>query len=296
LLHKQESIISLCITDLYPFLDQVDLILSKRLIFAHYQTWLQDVFIGLMIVLLTNQVNNLSNACISTPHPYYCSIDIPTKSRHIPLMTNEVKTRTRLSPEVRKNLILDHAAEVVAAEGVSALSMERLGREAGISKSLVYAYYPSMKDLLQILLKREYKRLRILQSKAAANAETFEQLVRLVTTTYLTYMEERGLILERLAAEPSLEDHGDPTEYSRETAVQYVAKVIRDNFDIDMSVALPAADISFGMPAAAGHYLIRHDVSRQTIEDITVAMIIGSVEGLKRNYATALKPLVKSTD
>jgi AcrR family transcriptional regulator len=211
-------------------------------------------------------------------------------------MAEPKKTRTRLSPEVRKNLILDHAAVVVAAEGVSALSMERLGKEAGISKSLVYAYYPSMKELLQTLLKREYKRLRTQQSKAAENAETFEQLVRLVTATYLTYMEERGLILERLAAEPSLEDHGDPTEYGREAAVLYIANVISNNFGIDMSVAYPAADISFGLPAAAGHYLIRHNVSRQTIEDITVAMIIGSVEGVKRNYNTALKPLVKDTE
>jgi AcrR family transcriptional regulator len=210
-------------------------------------------------------------------------------------MSESKKTRTRLSPEVRKNLILDHAANVVAAEGVSALSMERLGKEAGISKSLVYAYYPSMKELLQTLLKREYKRLRILQSKAAENAETFEQLVRMVTTTYLTYMEERGLILERLAAEPSLENHGDPTEYSRESAVLYIAKVVSDNFGIDMSVAVPAMDISFGLPAAAGHYLIRHDVSRQTIEDITVTMIIGSVEALKQKYDTALKPLLKKT-
>jgi hypothetical protein len=62
-----------------------------------------------------------------------------------------------------------------------------------------------------------------------------------------------------------------------------------------MSVAVPAMDISFGLPAAAGHYLIRHDVSRQTIEDITVTMIIGSVEALKQKYDTALKPLLKKT-
>ena len=210
-------------------------------------------------------------------------------------MTESKKTRTRLSPEVRKNLILDHAAELVAVEGVSALSMERLGQEAGISKSLVYAYYPSMKELLQTLLKREYKSLRVLQSKAAEGAETFEQLVRQTTKAYLSYIDERGLILDRLAAEPSLSDHGDPTEYSRGTAVQYVAEIVHDHFGIDMNIALTAIDISFGMPAAAGHYLTRHKVSRQTVEDITVAMMIGSIEGLKRNYETALKPLVKKT-
>jgi len=208
-------------------------------------------------------------------------------------MTTVKKKRTRLSPEVRKNLILDCAADVVAVEGVSALSMERIGKEAQISKSLVYAYFPSMTELLQTLLKREYKRLRVLQDKAAMSAETLEQLVRRITTAYLSYMDDRGLILERLAAEPSLAQHGDPTEFSRDVAVKYLAKIIHDNYDIDMSIALPAVDISFGMPAAAGTYLIHNDVSRQTIEDITVTMIIGSIEALSQNYQKSFKPLKK---
>jgi len=208
-------------------------------------------------------------------------------------MTTAKKKRTRLSPEVRKELILDHAAEVVEKEGVSALSMERLGKEAQISKSLVYAYYPSMTELLQSLLKREHKRLRALQDKAAMSAETFEQLVRRMTRAYLSYMDERGLILERLSAEPSLFNQGDPTEYSRDVAVKYLAKIVQNNFDIDMNVALPAVDISFGMPAAAGTYLIRNGVSRQTIEDITVTMIIGSIEALSTNYTRSFKRLVK---
>lgn len=208
-------------------------------------------------------------------------------------MATANKKRTRLTPEVRKNLILDHTATLIADEGISALSMERIGKEAGISKSLVYSYYPSMKDILKTLLKRENSRLRVLQNEAAKSAETFEQLVRRITRAYLIYMEERGLILDRLAAEPSLSEQRDPTEYNRENAVQYLADVVSKNFNIDISVALPTVDISFGMPAAAGHYIMRHDVSRQTIEDLTVAMIIGSIEAIKKNYETSFKPLTK---
>ena len=208
-------------------------------------------------------------------------------------MSVEKKKRTRLSPDIRKDLILDHVAEIVVNEGVSAVTMERVGKEANISKSLVYAYYPSMKELLQTLLIREYRQLRILQEQAAASANTFEHLVRRITTTYLTFIEERGLILERLTAEPSLAEHGDPTAFSREQSVKYLAKIVHYNFDIDMETALAAVDISFGMPAAAGHYLIRHDVSRQKIEDITTAMIIGSIEALSKSYAVKFKPLIK---
>lgn len=208
-------------------------------------------------------------------------------------MATVKKKRTRLSPEIRKHLILDQVADIIAEEGVSSLSMERIGKEAGISKSLVYAYFPTLKEMLQTLLKREYQTLRTLQDEAAQSAETFEQLVRRITTTYLTYMEKRGLILERLTAEPNLADMNDPTEFSRDTAVRHLAKIVRDNFDIDMEIALPAVDISFGMPAAAGRYLIKNDVSRQTIEDITVAMIIGSVEALGKRYKTSFKLIKK---
>ncbi|MFZ9394908.1 MAG: TetR/AcrR family transcriptional regulator, partial [Erythrobacter sp.] len=62
--------------------------------------------------------------------------------------------RVRLAPSERQSLILDHTAEIIAREGVSALSMDRIGREAGISKSLVYNYFPNMTDLLRQLLQR----------------------------------------------------------------------------------------------------------------------------------------------
>jgi len=201
------------------------------------------------------------------------------------------KTRTRLSPKARKSMILDHAARVVADEGVSAVNMERLGMEAGISKALVYNYYPSVTVLLQALLAREYRHLRKLQLEAADSAETLEQLVRRVTKVYLSYIQERGLLIERLAVEPSVANSGDPTKYSRDAAVTYLAEILSDNFQIDIDIARPAVDISYGMPAAAGNFVIHHDVNLQTIEDITVAMILGSLEAVQNKYDSSLRPL-----
>ena len=48
-----------------------------------------------------------------------------------------------------------------------------------------------------------------------------------------------------------------------------------------------ARQLSRTGPAAAGNYLIHHNANRQTIEDITVAMIVGSVEAIKRKYDTS---------
>ena len=190
-------------------------------------------------------------------------------------------------------MILDCAAKLVADEGVSAVTMERLGIEAGISKALVYNYFPSVTELLQTLLTREYRHLRSAQLKVAESAETLEQLVRRVTKVYLSYISERGLIIERLSMEPSVANSGDPNKYGRDPAVNYLAEVLSDNFNIDIEVARATIDISYGMPTAAGQYLIHHDISLQKVEDITVAMILGSYQAIQKKYETSLKTLLK---
>ena len=203
------------------------------------------------------------------------------------------KERRRYSPEKRRELILDHTAEIVARDGVATLSIEQIGREAGISKSLVYAYFPNLTELLRDLFKREMKRLRKLQAGAAANAVTFEELVRSVTHEYLKYFDERGLIIERLQAEPSVSEMHDPTEYGRDAAVEYLTDIIVAHFDLPRDIARAATDISFGLPASAGSYLHRHDIGLQTLEDITVTMILGAVTSLKTEYVGKHKPLIR---
>lgn len=199
--------------------------------------------------------------------------------------------RTRLSPEKRRSLILDHTAEIVARDGVAALSMERIGRVAGISKSLVYNYFPNLTELLRELLKRELRRLRRRQANAAAQATTFEGLVREVTHQYISYIAERGLIIERLQAEPSVSDIHDPTEYGRDAAVDYLANIVVAHFGLPLDIARAATDISFGLPASAGAYLQRHDIDQQVIEDLTVTMIMGTITSLKSEYLSHRQPL-----
>lgn len=207
-------------------------------------------------------------------------------------MSKAAKQRTRLAPEERRSHILDHAAEIVAADGVAAVSMERVANAAGVSKSLVYVYFQSSTELLQNLLQRELKRLRRAQMEVAENARTFRDLVRVVTHAYLTYIEERGLIIHRLQSEPSVaQGTGNPTDYNHDAAVMYVAELISDNFDLPMELAVPASAISFGLPIAAGDYLDTKAADRQTIEDLTVTMLIGCIEALKKDHMTTLKPL-----
>lgn len=205
--------------------------------------------------------------------------------------TKTSRKRVRLAPQERQSLILDHTAEIVARDGVSTLSMDSISRQAGISKSLVYNYFPNVTDLLRQLLQREWRRLRRLQAEAAEKAETFEGLVRAVTHVYLKYIDERGLLIERLQAEPSVSAIHDPTEFGRDSAVDYLADIVADHFGLPNDIAKAATDISFGLPAAAGAYLLQRKMSRKELEDLTVTMILGTLNELKRDYTTRRQPI-----
>ncbi|MDZ4054203.1 MAG: helix-turn-helix domain-containing protein, partial [Phenylobacterium sp.] len=65
-------------------------------------------------------------------------------------MSAETK-RTRLTPQARRDQILDRAAELVLADGLAAISMDGVARAAGVSKGLVYNYFPDRQALFAAL-------------------------------------------------------------------------------------------------------------------------------------------------
>jgi TetR/AcrR family transcriptional regulator, fatty acid biosynthesis regulator len=194
------------------------------------------------------------------------------------------RTRQRMSPEKRRGSILDFTAVMIARDGIAQLSIESIGKEAGISKSLVYAYFPNLTELLRALYLREMRRLRRRQAEVAKDAASFEELVRSITHVYLYYIHERGPIVQRLQAEPSVSDLHDPTDFSRDVAVDYLTQIVVENFNLPHDIARAATDISFGLSAAAGVYLHRQDIDVQRLEDLTVAMVMGSFNAIKGNY------------
>lgn len=197
----------------------------------------------------------------------------------------EPSQRSRLDPAVRKSLILDATAKLVAQEGVAAVSMDRVGREAGVSKALVYVYFPNRLILLQELLRREQQRLVEQQAIEVREAVDFEDLIRRTTRTYLQHVEERGLHIQRLASEPSVAAiFEDLDRKGQKTVAEFLAKEIAATYHVPLRTAELAAEISMGMTGAAGDLIHRGGVDRRTIEDLTICLALGSLHALSATY------------
>lgn len=201
-------------------------------------------------------------------------------------MTETVKQTTRrLDPTVRKHMILDKAADLVASEGISAITMERVGREAGVSKPLVYAYFPNVTTLLQELLLRDQRRLWELQTIAVSEAKNFDELIRFTTRTYLKHAEKNGMHIQRLMSDASIASvFQDSERENRQRVVSTLAREMVHSFNVPRDVAVLVTEVSMGMTGAAGELVASGAVGRKKIEEIIICLFKGSINSLREQY------------
>ena len=203
-------------------------------------------------------------------------------------MTSPPKIRrTRLAPEERSQLILDVAAQIVTSEGVSAVSMDRLGRDAGISKALVYNYYSNRNDLLRALLLREVRIYNNQQRIAAEQARDIDALIRVTTRTYLDHIADKGVLIERLMNEPTIaEAMGEIERAGREQTVEYLAARINEGQVMPKHVALMTVELGLGLTGAGGAYLDRSGCNIDLLEDTLVTMIKANITAVQSSFTT----------
>ncbi|MCA3696358.1 TetR/AcrR family transcriptional regulator [Aquidulcibacter sp.] len=193
-------------------------------------------------------------------------------------MPSQPHRRTRMAPEARRDLILDVTAQLVTIEGVSAVSMERVGREAEISKALVYNYFPSRNLLLQALLMRENRAYQIQQIKAAETATDLETMVRATTRAYLDQVAAKGVLIERLMGEPAIaEAMGEIELIGRQQTIDYLLSRINANKALSEPLARMMVEVGLGITGAGGAYLDRTGCDIDLLEDMVVDMILASL-------------------
>jgi AcrR family transcriptional regulator len=93
-------------------------------------------------------------------------------------------------PYHRENLeetLLIKAAEIVAAEGIEALSLRELGRRAKVSRTAPYHYFPNKAALLAGIVQLGFRRLRDRILSAVENVEAPEARVRAGFRAYVAF-------------------------------------------------------------------------------------------------------------
>ena len=94
---------------------------------------------------------------------------------------------SRLPVDERRRTVLERAARLFAGRPYGELSMSRIAREAGISKALLYHYFPSKRALFQATLRQAAEELEA-RTEPDPSLPPFEQLAHSVDA-YLAWIE-----------------------------------------------------------------------------------------------------------
>jgi AcrR family transcriptional regulator len=198
------------------------------------------------------------------------------------------RRRTRLDPEARRALILDAAAQIVTTEGVSAVSMERLGREAGVSKALVYNYFPNRTDLLNALLMREVRLYQAEQRAAAQSARDEATLIRVTTRAYLDHVLRKGVLIQRLMNEPAIaESMSEFDKAARRDTIAYLAGRLNRDHSMPDEAARMLIELNLGLTGGGGDYLDRTGCDIEMMERMIVVMITANIAAVRAAFCKA---------
>jgi len=195
--------------------------------------------------------------------------------------TAGARKQVRLTGLERRDRFLDAAAEIVIAQGVSAVTMEGVAARTGVNKALGYRYFADRDDLLAALFDREVARHDSRIPQEIAPDAGFEAWVRYGLRHWFRRKDESGELLMRLTS-----DQGPLAARSaarRQADVAGWARGLQRVFGLEARESEHLA--AFLVAGTAGAIAVRNgEDDEAVIETITVA-VLAAAEALKARHA-----------
>ena len=197
------------------------------------------------------------------------------------------RTRAQDFDEKRHGLLLV-AANVFATQGMDKASMSQIASEAGVSKSLLYHYYPSKDALIFAIIHTHMEaidlRLSQVPRDGIAPRTRLERLILVVLDAYRGADDQHKV---QLNAGPALSDEQmDRIKNVERRVVRHFTETLREiRPDLDRPGAprtMPVALSLFGMLNWV-YMWFREDgaISREDYGRLATSLILGGVDGLE---------------
>lgn len=181
----------------------------------------------------------------------------------------------RLDVDERRRQLLERGAELFTSHRYDELSMSRIAAEVGISKSLLYHYFPSKQAFFEATLGAWAEELRA-RTEPDPDLPPIEQLAASVDA-FLAMVEENSLAYRNLmgsaTAVPEIRDLID--EVRRQTTARILAGIYPDG-------APPKARTAVGgwlwfMDGACLDWIEHGDVGREELRDLLLGVLMGAL-------------------
>jgi AcrR family transcriptional regulator len=182
---------------------------------------------------------------------------------------------TRLNVDERRRQLLARATELFATHGYDELSMAKLAREAGISKPLLYHYFPSKRDLFEAVLGQaaEEHLRRISTDDGLPPAAQLTAAV----AAYLTWIEENRGAYEKLLRSAGIPEVRELIDRVRdETATRILEGIVADGPPPPKVRAAVRAWLWY-MDGVCLDWVREDDLSKDDVQGLLLGTLLGAL-------------------
>ena len=195
------------------------------------------------------------------------------------------KRAQRMSPDKRREQIMDSAVALIVSRGLSSCTLEVVAVEARISKPLIYKYFPKLADLFKALVEREYRFLRRRGLDDLPKNAAYEEVIHRSNLRSMEYLYERGPIMRLLASDRSiagLAKRQDRDE--RGVMIDYFTKRCMDVYGFPSDVARVCSIMTVNAPILSARALRSSGIAAHRAAEIWSEFIIGGNNTLQVKY------------
>lgn len=180
----------------------------------------------------------------------------------------------RLDVDERRQQLLERGAELFTSHPYDKLSMSKIAAEAGISKGLLYHYFPSKKAFFEATLSAWAEQLQE-RTEADPDLPPVEQL-QYSLNGFLSMVEENAVAYRNLMQSATVPEIRDLIEeVRRRTAERILEGLYADG-------APPKARIAVSgwlwfMDGACLDWIEHRDVEREELRDLLLGVLMGAL-------------------
>ncbi len=187
----------------------------------------------------------------------------------------------RLSAEERRGQILSVARRLVIAQGYLPLALERLAGEVGVSKALVYSYFPHQADLFNAILTEDFARLEA-GLDAAMRLEDLEAAAQACAGIYFRHICAYGPALHVILRDQYMTRRlSRSAAAGRDRIALRLARRARRAFGLSANEAVGAFTLILAVPEEAGRLVWQGELSAESGEELCRRLAQAAVQGLR---------------
>jgi len=196
-------------------------------------------------------------------------------------MVTEATSQRRLPPDARRSQLLSVASEMVLAQAGLPLSIAEIGRKAGVSKALFYAYFPSQHDLLNAILLEKLDKLEAEGLSEAARKRDFSEAVTACAAIYFDHVAERGALLHIILRDAYMAGHvSAKVNAFRDRIFGALARAGRRKLGLNAKEAIAVASLVITIPEEAGRLVFDKEMKRDRARELCLDLVASALKAI----------------